>query len=406
MKCFRTVTRIVSLILAFVLFVSGSTMASGSTGTSTGGDEKSGKLFYTTRFSPEMNQFLQDSYPTIARVIANESLGQGELMTQLSVGTPVSIDINDNFFYIPLLHDSSVVYILCIGETGDSNSPYSLTYGNLFADKLNALPTNEIYRIISSDNDIYAVSKNECILLMHGPADECKDTDGDYYSTEAGALGAFAFFDEEVLEVVNLETAIDTITIPKQSRALNEKVLSVPYVANGGKYGYCWLSATISIINYYRKTSYTPDETLHLQAGGSHLYHMLYDCPVGYLYDSREILLNPWYYIASDAPFYTYLSPSQVMAYIDSNTPVMVQHGYYNVNNTRESGHQFVLCGYSYDTYDITRITYVYVDSNSSSRVAVTYYSASGISSLATYNYNISGKPYKWDGGLKNFRTL
>lgn len=402
-------TKILSLILALLMVFSmtSSTFATAYDAEQT--REQSAKWFYTARFTPELKQFIQDSYKTIAPVIANDLLDLGVFLTEISVGTPVSIDNTDGFFYVPLLHNGAVVYVICVGATGNPNSPYSLAYGKLFADELNMLPGNEIYRVVNFEEDVYAVSQNVRKLLMKGPGvSEGEHTHEDIGITESESLqnesaaketASLNGVDTDVYEVVSLESITDTIMIPRQSRVLNEKVVSVPYVANGGAYGYCWLSASLSIVNYFRKTSYTAADSFHNQAG--HSGHTLYYCPIGYLEDCKTLLSA--YSITSSTPINSYMTPSSVMSYLDSNSPILVNHAYYNAKNER-SGHAFVLCGYSYDTYDNTRITYVYTDSNSSTKVAVTYYSASGISSLTKYNYNISGNNYVWEWSVNNIK--
>jgi hypothetical protein len=115
-----------------------------------------GKEFYTTQISNELMKYFEDNFSSISPIIASDLLNYGITTTQLTVGSPISVDGNDVFFYVPLLYNGEVVYIVCLSETGDSNAPYAMTYGRMFSDELNNLP-NGNYRFVVS---------NERVLLL------------------------------------------------------------------------------------------------------------------------------------------------------------------------------------------------------------------------------------------------
>jgi hypothetical protein len=190
--------------------------------------------------------------------------------------------------------------------------------------------------------------------------------------------------DISLLETVELAEINDYITLPISTRGITSKSLSIPYVANGGKYGYCWLSAPASLILYYGRSVdlINAHTTMHSYA------HTRYDCPGGSLQESYGVL-NIYGGVTGTVVGAT-RTWGQVMDSINNSSPLITGWGRY-VNNVRTAGHAMVICGYSFNDSALA-ITYTIRDSNSASYTYIT----TPISATTVY-YVIGGFSYKWD---------
>ena len=176
------------------------------------------------------------------------------------------------------------------------------------------------------------------------------------------------------------------------NRGYYSGALSVPYVANGGVYGYCWCSSSAAICQFYGYST-TPTDVHIIGHGTSHTLNY---CPGGSpseAYSAIHAITSKtgnvdMQGIRNNAP--------NVKSSIDSGIPVYSSWGYYSGGN--RIGHAMVICGYTY--HDSTGVfTYKIMDPNNTSyRYVYSTYNASSITCLVGTN------TYTWEYSIYDFQ--
>ena len=329
-------------------------------------------MFYTDiAASEKMNFSLLETYERLGNSIAVSYEIEGR---EVLFGNLLSVINCDGLFYIPVFCDSRCV---CIVKVYESAGKLSISYCDENSALLNTLKPGKYYLEKWADA-IYLLSDSTsfCFESLLQKNDEKAPI---YDEDDIG----------ESADLVNLFDYLNTICIGSTKGILSKELTSVPYVANGGTYGYCWLSSAVSICRYYGSSVTLEDAHRFIHGLG----HSLISCPGGSIISAYGVIHN----FTGLSGNYSYdsltsrINAANAYSSIYNDIPVYSFWSYYDSLGSFVSAHSMVICGYIFNNTS-GDFTYVIMDPNYSSRQYVySTYTASTIS------YTISGDVYDWE---------
>lgn len=338
-----------------------------------GSEEHMNIYFQTCEVTEEQQSYFEENIHGLAQSIA---ISLNVTSERLSIGRFYPVRGVDGMYYIPVFGDNECVCVVTYVYQDDIGL---LSFSEDMADCINNLECGTYY-FEKMNNSIFIVGTStlyEVESLEFNENDELP-----------------VYYLEEDSCVTNIWEGLRDIEINARVRAVSSRSLDVPFYANGGTYGYCWLSCSAAIIDYYGYAT-SPLSNLHSYV---HTGHSLDDCPGGTILDARNVICcyAAKYGMAVDIR----ITPGTVQTQINAGKPVYSVWSYYNNNGVRESGHAMVIVGYTY-VDNTGSFTYKIMDPNKSEYVFI--YSNSTASEVT---YVISGKTYVWDSTLYNFSNM
>ncbi len=333
-------------------------------------EKKTHDIYFFTTLNNNANQFLIQNYNSII----NSCTLTSSINSQINLGYPISIRSVENYYYVPIINNNKCIGIITLYQ---SNSGYSYYYQVGFSNLLNTLTSGQYY--FEKDNSsIYLISSNSKYLI-----ESYNKTVS--YQCEANYTNQINLIEDEI-QLDIFQNILTTGYSNNNNRSVTSNQLNIPYYANGGYYGYCWLCCAASVCSYYGTNINL--ETAHSFVHGTS--HTLHYCQGGYLTDVNQIVT---YYTGKVATITnSKRAPSYVMLLINSEKPLVTSWG--NYSNITRKGHEMIISGYIYDNY--TNIfTYIIRDPNTSNYIYLPFsYNASAIT------YSISGDIYTWEATL------
>lgn len=336
-------------------------------------ENKNTAFFYSNEIGEEEKGFLNSRITDIVNNIV--FLDPSMEKSVFEMGTPIEVVNDKGCYYIPLYIDNKCRYLIVLCRTEDGRC--YISYCESKSDIFNSLLPGKYYLMLY-DNEVFLVGDN-------GITDRLSDKiDEECYPV---------FSQRDVTGYFLHEITKELIKTDFQSRGILSKTISVPYYANGGQYGYCWLCSALCITKTLDPTFTTGLVNAHSYIHG--LSHTLYDCPSGTRTDAYNVIS---FYTNMTGNDVTYnLDAAHAMASINSDIPIYMSLRRPLPDGTT-AGHASVICGYIFNNTD-GQFTYVICDPNYSSyKYQITNYSDNPVyySPSSTRTYEWTGAIYGW----------
>ncbi len=335
-------------------------------------------LIYTDRSAAvEAKSIIAElSKDLTASITVSYGVQGGELL----FGNLFSVLNCSNLFYMPVYYNNKCI---CIVKILDRTGDVVVSYCNDNCNVINALKPGE-YVFINCNDDIYLASESSSYCFES----KTKCAEKTLPTLDVNTL-------PKELECVELSECIKKYPVENTKSILSKELSTVPYIANGGTYGYCWLSSAVSVCRYYGSNVSLSDAHTFIHG----LNHTLSLCPGGSIISSYGVIHN---YTGLDGS-YSYdssvsrINAANAYASIYNDTPIYSSWKYYENGNLID-GHAMVICGYIFNNSSGS-FTYVLMDPNNSSRqYLLSTYTASTISyTISNHNYNWEMAIYDWN---------
>jgi len=286
-------------------------------------------------------------------------------------GTPISVDSSSDSFLLPLYVDGECKYLVSVTEMGEE---YCISFFEDGAKIFDSLENGQYY-IITIDDDLYIVDISGKQIKLH---------DGEeWFLINRNNI-------EEMSGISRIRIRKTVLPYNDGAKSLIGKTLEVTPIANGGQYGYCWLSSALCITKYFEPSISVSLTTAHNYIHGNS--HPLYYCNSGNRSAAKTVIEH---YTGMNCTNTTSrCNAANALTSIQSGIPV-----YMSLSRTDSSGntigHACVICGYTLN--NTTGVfTYVIMDPNYGSyKYQTSTYSATNV----VYS-PVSNKIYNWVGAL------